>query len=114
MTTPRSTAEKDRILERELFSKDLRNSSPYRRLKAVMDYWCALWFWPIAEAELVPERDEWWMQLELIVRGDVYDTNAARDQPALFSDTLSTEEVRELKDVMAMSTSVPSRRSSRH
>jgi hypothetical protein len=100
MTTPRSTAEKDRILERELFSKDLRNSSPYRRLKAVMDYWCALWFWPIAEAELVPDRDEWWMQLELIVRGDVYDSNAARDQPALFSDTLSAEEVRELQDTM--------------
>jgi hypothetical protein len=100
MTTPRSTAEKDRILERELFSKDLRNSSPYRRLKAVMDYWCALWFWPIAEAELIPERDEWWMQLELIIRGDVYDTNAARYQPALFSDTLSAEEVHELQDAM--------------
>ena len=23
-----------------------------------MDYWCALWFWPIEQAHLLPTRDE--------------------------------------------------------
>lgn len=32
------------ILQQELLSENVRNSSPYRRLKLVMDYWCALCF----------------------------------------------------------------------
>ena len=35
---------KDRIRAQGVFSDDTRNASPYRRLKLVMDYWCALWF----------------------------------------------------------------------
>ncbi len=31
-------------------------SSAYRRLKLAMDAWCALWFWPIKEANLLPDR----------------------------------------------------------
>lgn len=29
-----------------------------------MDYWCALWFWPIAKASILPGRDEWLIQIE--------------------------------------------------
>lgn len=46
-----------------------RPTGPYRRLKLVMDAWCALWFWPIAKAELLPKRDEWMRTLELLVIG---------------------------------------------
>ena len=41
---------KDRIRAQGIFSDDTRTASPYRRLKLVMDYWCALWFWPIRDA----------------------------------------------------------------
>ncbi len=51
-----TTADKDRIYQQEMFSRDVRNSSPYRRLKLVMDYWCALWFWPMEKADLLPGR----------------------------------------------------------
>ena len=51
----RSTAEKDRVLQRELLSEEMKNSSPYRRLQLVLDYWCALWFWPITSASDAPE-----------------------------------------------------------
>lgn len=34
----------------------MNNAGPYARLKAAMDYWCALWFWPIEKAELLPDR----------------------------------------------------------
>lgn len=35
-----------------------RASSPYARLKLAMDYWCALWFWPIPEAGKLPTRQQ--------------------------------------------------------
>lgn len=46
-------------------------SSAYRRLKLAMDAWCALWFWPIEEAELLPDRATWLAQMELILKGRV-------------------------------------------
>ena len=54
---------KDRIRAQGIFSDDTRTTSPYRRLKLVMDYWCALWFWadpgrrPAAGPRRVPKRD---------------------------------------------------------
>ena len=46
-------------------------SSAYRRLKLAMDGWCALWFWPIESAELLPDRATWIAQMELILKGQV-------------------------------------------
>jgi len=37
-----------------------------------MDYWCALWFWPLDKAELLPRRDEWLFELNLLLQGEVY------------------------------------------
>jgi len=46
-------------------------SSAYRRLKLAMDAWCALWFWPIEEAGLLPDRATWLAEMELILKGQV-------------------------------------------
>ena len=35
-----------------------RPTGPYARLKLAMDYWCALWFWPIQEATKLPTRQQ--------------------------------------------------------
>ena len=32
------------------------DTSQFGRLKLLMDYWCALWFWPIDQADKFPER----------------------------------------------------------
>ncbi|MEO0434521.1 MAG: N-6 DNA methylase, partial [Cyanobacteria bacterium J06656_5] len=61
---------KEKILWQEQHSKGIASSSAYRRLKLVMDYWCSLWFWPIMQAELLPNRQEWLMELAVIL-GDV-------------------------------------------
>ena len=63
---PTTTAQKDAIFAREMLSERVRNASPYRRLKLVMDYWCALWFWPLTEAAELPTREEWLYDLSLI------------------------------------------------
>ena len=67
---PTSTADKDRVWQREMLSEQVRNASPYRRLKLVMDYWCALWFWPVTDAAELPAREEWWDDLEWLLLGN--------------------------------------------
>jgi hypothetical protein len=60
-------------------------SSAYRRLKLAMDAWCALWFWPIEEAGLLPDRATWLAQMELILKGHVTH-DPTYEQGDLFSD----------------------------
>ncbi len=68
-----TTEFKDNVLDKEMFSKNVRNSSPYRRLKLVMDYWCALWFWPIEKSGLLPSRAEYLFDVTLILEGNLFD-----------------------------------------
>lgn len=68
---PTSTHWKDKQYEREILTKGFRHSSAYRRLKLVMDYWCALWFWPIQKADLMPSRNQFLHDLSLILQGSI-------------------------------------------
>ena len=63
---------KDHIRDQGVFSVGTRTVGPYRRLKLVMDYWCALWFWPIGEAERLPTRDEFLNEVSLVLKGSVF------------------------------------------
>lgn len=63
--------QKDAIYKKIYKSEGGDNASPYARLKAAMDYWCALWFWPIEKAELFPTRQEFFMELSLILEGGI-------------------------------------------
>jgi len=67
---PTTTAQKDATFQREMLSEAQKNASPYRRLKLVMDYWCALWFWPLDKADDLPSREEWWFVLETVLIGN--------------------------------------------
>ncbi len=92
-------AQKDRILQQERESRNLKNSSPYRRLKLVMDYWCALWFWPIQEAENLPARDDWLFDLNWLLMGGTLEPVTAPGQTAeLFPDTLPRQQSLDFND----------------
>jgi hypothetical protein len=60
--TKTTIKEKDMIYESVFDSKrdsdnwKNSNATPYVRLKRVMDYWCSLWFWPLEEADKLPDR----------------------------------------------------------
>lgn len=70
----RSTrAEKEATRRKGLFNEDADEATPYRRLKLVMDYWCALWFWPIQGSANLPSREQWWMEIGAILEGNVVD-----------------------------------------
>lgn len=67
---PTSTAQKDAAYQREMLSEAQKNASPYRRLKLAMDFWCALWFWPLDKANDLPSREHWWFVLETVLLGN--------------------------------------------
>ena len=73
---------KDRIRAQGVFSQDTRTASPYRRLKLVMDYWCALWFWPLPEAHELPDRHEFLTDVSLVLTGSVYQPDVGPGQTA--------------------------------
>ena len=68
--------EKDMIYKKLYLSEEMKNAGPYARLKFAMDYWCALWFWPIEKAELLPSRSEFLADMGFILEGTI-DTFAA-------------------------------------
>ncbi|OYD53809.1 N-6 DNA methylase [Thauera propionica] len=66
-------AQKEAIRRAGLFNEDGDYATPFRRLKLVMDYWCALWFWPITGSAKLPSREEWWLEVGAILEGNVVD-----------------------------------------
>lgn len=60
-----STNDKDKLLSQSQQS----GSAVYPRLKMVMDYWCALWFWPMESADDLPSRAEYLGEIEQVLEG---------------------------------------------
>ena len=85
---PLSRAQKEAIRRQGLLNEDGDLATPFRRLKLVMDYWCALWFWPITQSEHLPSREAWWLEVGAILEGNVVDV---APQPALDLQLASDE-----------------------
>ncbi len=49
----------------------LKSNAPYYKLKKIMDYWCALWFWDVRDAAELPTRQEWYTDLVQILNIDL-------------------------------------------
>ncbi|MFH1953317.1 MAG: hypothetical protein ABIL06_17080 [Pseudomonadota bacterium] len=93
------TGWKDRLFNRQVLSENVRSSSSYRRLKLVMDYWCALWFWPIEKAYLLPTREEFLLETSLVLEGNLYDAVPdSGEQMPLFPDTMPRQLALDLVD----------------
>jgi hypothetical protein len=88
-------AAKEAIRTSGLFNEDGDLATPFRRLKLVMDYWCALWFWPIRDSGELPRREQWWMEVGAILEGNVVDLTP---QPQ-FDFALATEPQSELPEL---------------
>jgi hypothetical protein len=84
-------AMKDKIYEQEKLSQGVSNASKYRRLKLVMDYWCALWFWPIERADELPSREQFLQEVGAIL-GETEMLVPSSQQLALFPETQSAEQ----------------------
>jgi len=78
--------QKDKIYLQEKLSEGVANAGAYRRLKLVMDYWCALWFWSIADADQLPSREEFLQEIGAIL-GETEMLAPAVEQMQLFPET---------------------------
>jgi len=74
-----SRAEKEEIRVKHLLNQDDDLATPYRRLKLVMDYWSALWFWPITQSVSLPSRDQWWMEIGAILEGNIVEITLQKE-----------------------------------
>lgn len=86
-----SIREKDKALRRKYKSEHAQNAGAYARLKFAMDYWCALWFWPIIQADLLPSRADFIFEMDLILRGTMQTTN--KQTQTTLIDTETEDEV---------------------
>lgn len=86
-----STREKDRILREEYYSEGQMNAGAYARLKFAMDYWCSLWFWPIEKAELLPSREEYLLDMSLILEGNILIVEGQNEQLNWFNNESSKQ-----------------------
>ena len=74
---------KDHIRAQGIFANGSGGTaSPYRRLKLAMDYWCALWFWPLERAADLPSREDFLTEIWLVLTDDV----RPPDQGEIFGD----------------------------
>ena len=78
---------KDRIHDQEVLGKGVLNTNARLRLKWAMDYWVALWFWPIRQAGMLPDRDEWLFELSMILGDLEQGITPEVGQGNLFADT---------------------------
>ena len=46
-----------------------KSAVSWRRLRTAMDAWCALWFWPIEKADLLPSRAAFLADIALVLEG---------------------------------------------
>jgi uncharacterized protein (DUF1778 family) len=74
--------------------------SAYARLKAVMDFWSALWFWPLDQVHLLPDREGWLKRLELVLLGTTTKL-VVEKQDALFGTEHFEEEQLVAEDLSA-------------
>lgn len=98
--------QKDKIYSELYKSEHMKNAGPYARLKFAMDYWCALWFWPINKADLLPTKSEFLFDMSLILEGTtdsvvvtdaVVDKKQTRGQLSLFPTEMQKLELDILK-----------------
>ena len=88
--------QKDKILSELYKTENMQNAGPYARLKFAMDYWCALWFWPVEKADLLPSRSEFLFDMSLILEGTITSVSvsgkANKGLISLFTEDLSEVE----------------------
>ncbi len=70
--------------------------SAYRRLRLVMDAWCALWYWPLTTDVTPPSLDEWLDALEGLLGKQVKD---AKGTDGTLVDASSWAELETMEEV---------------
>ncbi|MFB1512839.1 MAG: N-6 DNA methylase [Thiocapsa sp. C3-sup] len=78
-----SRASKEETRQAGMLSEDGDKATAYRRLKLVIDYWCALWFWPLDSdqggAAHLPSRTQWITEIGAILDGNLMEIDEQQE-----------------------------------
>ncbi len=89
---------KDRIQSQEVAGEGIANANARLRLKLAMDYWCALWFWPLEQSGQLPSREEWLNDLSCVL-GDIESVlDEEEGQLQLLPDTQPRQQAIDFQD----------------
>lgn len=85
----------DRHITREEIEASLADpEGAYRRLRLVMDAWCALWFWPLTEDEVAPPTlEQWYDALRMILGADTMSAKVAQKGDETLQSALTWDEL---------------------
>ena len=83
-----SYQEKNQLTESLQNGDGSTESGEFMRLKMAMDYWCALWFWPIDKADEFPTLDEFLADMSMLLSSEVLDT--AQEEKVIQVDLFTT------------------------
>ncbi len=80
----RETLVESRAVSREEIEASLADpNGAYRRLRLVMDAWCALWYWPLTELEMWPPTVDQWLDACEAILGKPDSNRTRARQPSL-------------------------------
>ena len=83
-----SYQEKNQLTESLQNGDGSAESGEFMRLKMAMDYWCALWFWPVDKAAEFPSLDEFLADMSMLLSSEVLDT--AQQEKVIQVDLFTT------------------------
>ena len=95
-----SYREKNELVEKLRNGDGSMESGEFMRLKMAMNYWCALWFWPIDKAADFPSLDQFLADMGTLLSSEILDTTQPVQmiQTDLFSQYPSAEQNRADED----------------
>jgi hypothetical protein len=95
----RNHATQDRHVAREEIEESLADADgAYRRLRRIMDAWCALWFWPLTEDEIKPPTlEQWYDALRMILGGDTLKAHIAKRGDETLESAMTWDELGEVE-----------------
>ncbi len=81
-----SYAEKNALVEAVRRGDGSADSGEFMRLRMAMNYWCALWFWPIEEADKFPTREDFYEDMGTILSSELCETQGVDPSQGLFAE----------------------------
>ena len=82
------------------FSSDTNSPiSAYKKLKLVMDYWSALWIWPIEKAEQLPTREQYLAEVNAVLTGGAYQSELEHGERRLLAEEYARQVEKESRQI---------------
>jgi hypothetical protein len=97
---PLTASPSERPVSREEIEASLADpNGAYQRLRRVMDAWCALWFWPLTEVDVMPpSNEEWYDALQGLLGLDKH-KSAKNEQQMQLTDGVGWDELGALEEL---------------